>query len=323
MKIIKRIKLRKQLTFMKCYPLLFQGFLSLIVLISMLALAGRGEIDLSIEQLDRPRVAENSTYIRHVSSASFVKPDYFTVGLSTSSSLPLHDYASDAMTIIGFDVDLALAIADSMGKELNIVSVAWADWPLGLSSGKFDAIISNITVTEERKKKYDFATYRKDNVGIYVKHDSSIESINKPSDIAGLRIITDSGTNQEKILLEWDQHNIRAGLAPVKISYYDDRALQTLAVESGRADAIFSVNPMQAYAAAISGKTKHVGTVNGGWPLTAEIAVAFPKGSDLVEPTADIINELINNGIYHQILTRWALESEAIEQSLVNPQGLP
>jgi polar amino acid transport system substrate-binding protein len=38
------------------------------------------------------------------------------------------------------------------------VSIAWADWPLGLTSGKFDAVISNVTVTEERKLKFDFST---------------------------------------------------------------------------------------------------------------------------------------------------------------------
>ena len=308
---------------MKYQKIIYRGVLSFSLFLSAIAFSNTVNIDLSVEQLDRPRASENSAIVDAVSGIDFVKPGFFTVGLSTSSALPLHDYASDAKTIIGFDVDLALAIADSMGKKLEIVSVAWADWPLGLSSGKFDAVISNVTVTEERKKKYDFATYRKDDIGIYVKHDSPIVSINSAEDIAGLRVITDSGTNQEKILLEWNQLNIDAGLAPVTIQYYDDRALQTLAVESGRADLIFSVNPMQAYVSAISGKTKHVGTVNGGWPLTAEIAVAFPKGSALVKPTAQVINELIDNGIYQKILSRWALQTEAVERSLINPPGLP
>ena len=308
-----------QSTFSRIYQ-----FLAITLLtVSSVALSNTNYIDLSIEQKDRPLAAVNPTFVTEVKDAKFINDDYFTVGFSTSAALPLHDYAADAKTIIGFDVDLALAIANSMGKDLEIVSVAWADWPLGLTSGKFDAVISNVTVTEERKKKYDFATYRKDDIGIYVKNDSPIIAINEAADIAGLRVITDSGTNQEKILLEWDQLNQKSGLKPVEIQYYDDRALQTLAVESGRADVIFSVNPMQAYVAATTGKTKHVGTVNGGWPLTAEVAVAFPKGSDLTVPVANIINGLIENGIYQKILSRWALQTEAVERSLVNPPGLP
>ncbi|NKF34379.1 ABC transporter substrate-binding protein, partial [Pseudomonas sp. BGM005] len=81
-----------------------------------------------------------------------------------------------------------------------------------------------------------------------------------------LKVITDAGTNQEKILLEWDRRNVAAGLKPIEVQYYDDDAVKDLAVQSGRADAVFSVNATQAYAAGINGKTKLVGTVSGGWP---------------------------------------------------------
>lgn len=295
---------------------------STLLFLSTLSFANTN-IDLSIEQKDRPRAQANPVRIDEVKNAKFIRDGYFTVGVSSSSTLPLHDYASDAKTLIGFDIDLALTIADSLDKKLQLVSVSWADWPLGLSSGKFDAVISNVTVTEARKKKFDFATYRKDDLGIFVKADSPIQSIQEPKDIAGLKVITDSGTNQESILLEWDSINVKAGLKPIEIQYYDDRALQTLAVESGRADVIFTVLALQSYLSALNGKTKHVGTINGGWPLTAEIAVAFPKGSDLTAPVANVINDLIDEGIYGKILDRWALSAEAIEKSLINPPGLP
>ncbi|MDX7569080.1 transporter substrate-binding domain-containing protein, partial [Serratia marcescens] len=79
--------------------------------------------------------------------------------------------------------------------KLELVPVAWADWPLGLESGKFDAVSSNVGVTEQRKEKFDFSTYRKDELGYYVKADSAIKAIKEPKDIAGLKVITDAGTN--------------------------------------------------------------------------------------------------------------------------------
>lgn len=73
---------------------------------------------------------------------------------------PLATYATDAKTVVGADPDYALAVADSLGLELELVAVARADWPLGLASGKYDAVISNVGVTEQRKEKFDFSTYR-------------------------------------------------------------------------------------------------------------------------------------------------------------------
>ncbi|AQS41028.1 MAG: ABC transporter substrate-binding protein [Candidatus Tokpelaia hoelldobleri] len=295
-------------------------------LIGMLALGmqdarAQEGLDLSVEQAGRIRVEKLENRAEGLQGAQFVKPGALTVGVSTSSSLPLHDYAADARTVIGYDIDLAYLVADSLGLELRLVEVSWADWPLGLVSGKFDAVISNVTVTEERKEKFDFATYRNDVLGFYVRMDSPVTEIKEAKDIAGLRVITDSGTNQEKVLLEWDRQNVKAGLKPVEVQYYDDRGLGELALLSGRADLVFSVNTLQAYIAA-KGKTRLVGLVSGGWPQTAEVAVAFRKGNGLAEPVTHILNDRIADGTYQKVLIRWKLAEEAITQSRTNPPGL-
>jgi polar amino acid transport system substrate-binding protein len=294
-----------------------------IAALSFGAAQAADKFDLSPEQPNRLRVEKNETLIAGIKDFKFVENGVFTVGISTSGNLPLHDYASDSKTVIGYDVDLAQIIADRLGLKLQLVSVAWADWPLGLTSGKFDAVISNVTVTEERKQKFDFSTYRKDELGFYVKAESPITAIKAPKDIAGLKVITDAGTNQEKILLEWDRQNVAAGLKPIEVQYYDDDAVKDLAVQSGRANAVFSVNATQAYAAGINGKTKLVGTVSGGWPITAEIAVTTRKGSGLAVALTDAVNDLIASGAYRKVLDTWNLAPEAIDESKTNPPGLP
>ena len=280
-------------------------------------------LDLSVEQPGRPHTTFSQERANEVANVPFVKKDTLTIAFSTNSSLPLHDYASDAKTWIGSDADIISAIAERMGKKLEIININWADWPLGLSSGKYDGVIANLTVTEERKEKFDFATYRHDVIGIYVKKSSPIKEVKEAKDIAGLRVITDAGTNQEKLLLQWNDENVKNGLKPVEVQYYDDRALQTLALDSDRADAIFSVNAMQSLVAATTGKTRLVGTINGGWPLTADIGIGLPKNSPLTKPVSDCINDIIADGTYEKILKRWNLTEEAISQSQINPPGLP
>jgi polar amino acid transport system substrate-binding protein len=236
---------------------------------------------------------------------------------------PLALYADDDTTLIGNEVDLAQLIADGLGLELNIQPAAWADWPLGIQSGKYDLILSNVTVTEERKELYDFASYRQDLLGFYVKSDSDIDSITAAEDVAGLRVIVGSGTNQEKILQAWDEENIAAGLEPVEYLYFDDTASGALALKSGRADANFGPNATAAYAAAVDGESKLVGTVNGGWPLTADIAAATAKDNGLIDSVGIVLDSALEGGEYEEVLERWGLASESVDAVEINPPGLP
>ncbi len=256
--------------------------------------------------------------------ASFkpVVPGKFTVAIAGLSQPPLTVFADDNKTLIGSEADIARLVADSLGLELNVVPTSWEDWPLGVTSGKYDAAISNITVTKERKEKFDFATYRKDSLGFYVKSSSPIKKLETAEDIAGLPIIVGSGTNQEAILLAWDAENRKKGLKPFTPIYTKDDAAQTLALQSGRADAYFGPNVIGAWKAALNGKTKLVGSVDGGWPKAAHIAVTLKKGSGLAEPVQTALNGVIKNGDYDKVLNRWGEGVERIPSSEVNPAGL-
>jgi polar amino acid transport system substrate-binding protein len=292
-------------------------------LVALTSAARADGIDLGPEQPGRLHAPRNQAAIALIPKGfTLAKPGSLTVGNSPTVP-PLSTFATDAKTVIGNEPDIILLLGESLGLKPEIVPTAWADWPLGLQSGRFDAVISNVTVTEERKEKFDFSTYRQDQLGFYVARDSAITSIKEPKDVAGLRIIVSSGTNQEKVLLEWDRQNVAAGLKPVEFQYYQDEALKKLAIASGRADATLGPNASAAYSAAVDGLTKLAGIVNGGWPLTAEIAVTTRKASGIADAITAAINGLIASGIYARQLARWNLQAEAIDVSRTNPPGLP
>ncbi|KAB0677602.1 ABC transporter substrate-binding protein [Aureimonas leprariae] len=281
------------------------------------------KVDLSPEQPDRIRAEPVQAAIDLLPKAyQFVTPGTFTVA-TNPGNLPFSVYATDTETPVGGEPDLAQLVADSLGLKLKVVGVAWADWPLGVTSGKYDAVVSNVTVTEARKEKFDFSTYRADLLGFYVATDSEIGKIEKPEDVAGLKIAVSSGTNQEEILIRWSKANEAKGLKSADISYYDDEAVQDLALESGRIDAYLGPNSTSAFKAARSGKTRLVGTFSGGWPQTAEIAVTTKKGAGLADAITAAINAQIANGNYAKVLARWNLSAEAVKESRTNPAGLP
>ncbi|MGI5194229.1 ABC transporter substrate-binding protein [Streptomyces sp. CA-288835] len=242
---------------------------------------------------------------------------------SSGSAAPLNFHATDNKTLIGVEPDIAHLVADVLGLKPKFNAVSWENIFVGLDSAKYDAGFSNITVTEERKEKYDFATYREDNLGFEAKTGSGLK-VTGPKDVAGKTVAVQSGTNQEKLLVEWSKENERAGRKPVDIKYYQNDSDTYLALQSGRIELYLGPNPTAAYHAATTGKTEVVGTYSGaGSTLQGLIAATTKKDSGLVEPLAAALDEIIDNGTYAKVLKRWGLSDEAVTKSEINPPGLP
>jgi polar amino acid transport system substrate-binding protein len=293
------------------------------LLLLSLGTAFAADFDFSPDQLGRPHAKLDGKAIAALPKDLKLAQDGVLTVAIVPFAPPIATYATDAKTVVGADPDIASLVADSLGLKLDLQPIAWADWPLGLASGKYDAVISNVGVTEARKDKFDFSTYRLGLHGFFVRNDSPIIAIRQPKDAAGLKIITGSGTNQERILLEWNKRNVAAGLNPIELQYYDDQAANVLALLAGRADAIFNPNGPLAYEAARNGKIHSVGTVNAGWPLKSDVGVTTRKGGGLAQALAIAINDLIADGQYAAALSRWSLAEEALPKSEVNPPGLP
>jgi polar amino acid transport system substrate-binding protein len=242
---------------------------------------------------------------------------------SAGTAPPLRFYATDDTTIIGSEVDFAYLFADVLGLQVDLSAADWAQNFVRVDSGEVDAFISNVTVTEERKEKYDFATYRLDNLALESRLDDPW-TVSDRQDLAGKTIAVGSGTNQEKLLVDWNDQNVTQGLAPIDIKYFQNSTDYYLALGSGRIDGYLGPNPTAQFHAASTGETKVIATFSGaGDALQGEIAVLTLKDTGLAEAFRDAVNHTIENGTYQQVLDRWNLGSEAVTTSEVNPPGLP
>ncbi|CDN57557.1 Cysteine ABC transport system periplasmic binding component (plasmid) [Neorhizobium galegae bv. officinalis bv. officinalis str. HAMBI 1141] len=308
--------------FKKTFSLLAAGLLSSALGLSA-ADAAEDIFDLSPDQPGRIRAEKDPAAIAAIpKDFKLATPGKFTVAVSPGGP-PLATYATDAKTVVGADPEYALAIADSLGLKLELIPVAWADWPLGLVSGKYDAVISNVGVTELRKEKFDFSTYRQGLHGFFVKADSAVKEIKEPKDAAGLRITVGASTNQERILLKWSDENVKAGLKPIELVYHDDDGARLVALRSGRVDVIVQPHAQLVYIAARDKNIRRVGTLSAGWPERSDVAITTRKGSGLAAALTLATNNLIKNGTYGKLLARWQLSEEALPQSQTNPPGLP
>jgi polar amino acid transport system substrate-binding protein len=249
------------------------------------------------------------------------------VGALPAGFPPLAFVGSDQQTLTGSEPDLGRLVAAVLGLKPVLRNSTWENLFVGIDSGRTDVGFSNITDTEERKKKYEFASYREDNLAFEVSKSSAWNFNGDYTTLAGKTVAVSAGTNQEKILLEW-QTKLKAAGKQLTVKYYPDNNAVHLALVGGKIDAYFGPNPGIAYQIAQDAKTpdptRNAGTYSGaGASLQGLIAATTKKGDGLAKPIADAINYLIQHGQYAKWLAAWNLSNEAVSTSRVNPPGLP
>ena len=124
---------------------ILSALLGAFIMLLPLAASAQPAADLSPEQAGRPRAQKLDEAIQLAKDFKFQKEGVLVVG-TTTGRLPFAAYATDTKTPVGNAPDIAQLVADSLGRKLELVSTAWADWPLGLQSGKFDVVVSNLSL---------------------------------------------------------------------------------------------------------------------------------------------------------------------------------
>lgn len=93
-------------------------------------------------------------------------------------------YVDENDELTGYDVEVAKAIADKLGVEIQIVPGEWDGLFAGMDAGRYDMVINGVEVTEERADKYDFSTpYAYIRTALIVKGDN--DSIKTFEDLKG------------------------------------------------------------------------------------------------------------------------------------------
>lgn len=83
--------------------------------------------------------------------------DKETVVVATDATRPPMEMVNEKKKIVGFDIDLMEAIAKKGGFEVEFKNTAWDAMFVGLAAGQYDAVISSVTISEDRKKTMDFS----------------------------------------------------------------------------------------------------------------------------------------------------------------------
>ncbi len=244
------------------------------------------------------------------------------LGVSASSNPPLAFRATDDKTLIGVEVDIATLVADALGLKPEFNAVSWENLFVGLDSGKYDGVFSNVTVTEERKDKYDFATYRLDDLAFEAKKGSgwTVKGPRTWPEGDRGRLRHQPGEDPRRLVRAEREGGPQAGRHQVLPEHL--RLLPGAPVRPDRR--LPRPQPRRRLPRALGGPDGGRRQVlRGGRRAPGKIAATTKKDSGLVAAYAAALDHVIQNGTYAQVLKRWGLDGESVPKSEINPPGLP
>jgi polar amino acid transport system substrate-binding protein len=231
-----------------------------------------------------------------------------------ASYAPNEFFAGDGKTVQGMDVDLAKALATTLGLKVKVVNATFDGIIPGLASGKYDLGMSSFTDTKEREKTVDFVTYLSAGTSFYTKAQGG-PAITDLASLCGHKVAAEKGTTQADDATAQSKKCKAAGKPAVTVSVFPDQNGANLAINSGRADVGMADSPVADYQVKQSGgQFKIVGTTYGEAPY----GIAIPKGNGLAPAIKDGIAALIADGTYKKVLAKWGVESGAIDTPVVN-----
>lgn len=156
---------------------------------------------------------------------------YFTLGLDADFA-PM-GFTQDDGEIVGFDIDLAKAVAEKMGVSVEVKPIDWDSKAMELSTGKIDVIWNGFSITDERRQEVLFSNpYLSTKQSVIVKAGSDITT---KADLAGKKIALQDGSTSEDAL-KADTATYES-IGDENISRFKENSQVLMEVSAGRADA--------------------------------------------------------------------------------------
>jgi polar amino acid transport system substrate-binding protein len=286
--------------------------LALIAAVSVLAGCG------SDEKSDSAGGASASTTATKDDAAVAKLPADFSgpITVATDASYPPNEfYDTDNKTIIGMDVDLSNAIAQTLGTTAKISNVGFDAILTGIQAEKYDLGVSSFTDNKEREEAVDFVTYLTAGTGFYTNADS-------PADVTGLESLCGKKVAVEKGTTQADDaaaqlKKCKADGKSMTVSVFADQNAANLAITSGRADVGMADSPVASYIVEQSGGKLE--RIDAKYDFgTAPYGIALAKDSTLTPAIQAAVQSLIDNGTYDAILKKWNLQGEGIDTAEIN-----
>ncbi len=256
----------------------------LLLMILMIALTACGKND-----GDQAGTDESLNYI--------LERKQFIVGLD--DSFPPMGFRDEDNNIVGFDIDLAEAVAEKLELELVLQPVDWTAKEQELNTKNIDCIWNGFSINEERLEQVTMSKpYLGNTISLVVEKDSAIVTLD---DMAGKRLAVQSGSSAEDALNLDENKELKDSLGA--INGFATYEIALLDLETGNSDAVLMDSVAANY---MINEAKKDFIILDESLVAEEYAIGFRKGDlELCKAVEDALSELKEEGVIEDISTKW------------------
>ena len=218
--------------------------------------------------------------------------------MSTNASFPPYEMVADDGSFEGIDIEVAGAIAQKLGLELQVDDMGFDACLQAAQTGKSDIVMAGVTVTEERQAVMDFSNSYANGVQVViVKEGSPIQTVD---DLANANMIgCQMGTTGYIFCSDTPENG---GFGEDHVTPYDDGAAAVQALMNGQIDAVVIDNkPAQEYVAANPGLK-----ILDGEFTNEDYAIGVAKGNTaLLDDINDALEEMSHDGTIQSLVDQY------------------
>lgn len=221
--------------------------------------------------------------------------------MATNAQFPPYELVSDGegfngTGFEGIDIEIASAIADKLGLELQIDDMDFDSALVAVQNDAADVVLAGLSYSEERDEVLDFTdSYATGVQVVIVKEDSDVTMDNLGEKMIG----TQRGTTGYIYASDTPENG---GYGEDHVSAYDNGATAVQALVNGQVDAvIIDEAPAKEYVAANDGLT----ILPGNWVEEQYCAAVNEGNTELLNAINTALNELMDDGTVQEILDKY------------------
>ncbi|MEK6422958.1 MAG: cystine ABC transporter substrate-binding protein [Burkholderia gladioli] len=217
-----------------------------------------------------------------------------TLRIGLEGTFPPFNSKAPSGELVGYDVDIAKAVAAKMGLKPEFVTTEWSGIIAGLQAGKFDVIVNQVGITDKRKEALDFSPAYTYSAAQLIQRKDDTREFKSLDDLKGKKLGVGLGTNYM---------DMAKSVPGIDVKTYPGAPEYLRDLAAGRLDAALNDRLMLAYLLKASPLPLRTGaTVGSAEPSGIPFKKGNPKFAKAID---DAMTQLEADGTFAKISDKW------------------